>query len=58
MSLLDYDQAAAYLNTSARHVRQLWQKRQLSAVKVGRLVRFDTRDLDRFIDSHRVEATR
>ncbi|WP_366526708.1 helix-turn-helix domain-containing protein [Ferrimicrobium sp.] len=56
--LLDYDQAATYLNTSARHVRQLWQDRKLSAVKVGRLVRFDTRDLDKFIDANRHEATR
>ncbi|MGI8751866.1 MAG: helix-turn-helix domain-containing protein [Acidimicrobiales bacterium] len=56
--LLDEDAAALYLGTSSRHVRALWAQRKLAAVKVGRLVRFRTEDLDAFIATHRVEAAR
>ena len=41
--LLDYDAAADYLCTTPRHVRELWAKRFLPAVKVGRYVRFTRR---------------
>lgn len=58
MALLDYEQAAKYLGTTPRHVRELWAKRRLPGVKVGRLVRFDIGDLDKFIESNRREAVR
>jgi excisionase family DNA binding protein len=54
--LLDLAGAAEYLNDTPRHVRSLWERRQIAAVRVGRKLRFDPRDLDRYIDSQRVEA--
>lgn len=56
-SLLDVDGAAAYLATSVRHVRALVYRRELTYVKVGRLVRFTTADLDAYVDARRVEAS-
>ncbi len=57
-ALLDYDAAADYLCTTPRHVRELWAKRFLPAVKVGRYVRFTRTDLDAFIEARRVDALR
>ena len=54
--LLDHEAAASYLGTTSRHVRKLWASRELAGIKVGRLVRFDRRDLDTYIDRHRVES--
>jgi len=54
--LLDWEGAAAFLNVTPRLVRDLWQRRQLSGVKVGRRVRFKESDLVEYIDRHRVEA--
>jgi excisionase family DNA binding protein len=56
--LLDYEAAAAYLCTTPRHIRELWAKRQLAAIKVGRCVRFTKEDLDAFIAANRVGAAR
>jgi excisionase family DNA binding protein len=56
--LLDYEAAARYLCTTPRHVRELWARRHLAAVKVGRHVRFRTTDLDAFITAHRVPPAR
>jgi excisionase family DNA binding protein len=58
MALLDVSGAAEYLGVTDRQVRDLWAKRKLTGVKVGRLVRFDRRDLDRFIEDNRHEAVR
>ena len=55
-ALLDYYAAAHYLCTTPRHVRELWAKRHVAAVKVGRRVRFTQADLDSFIASNRVNA--
>ena len=57
-ALLDYDGAATYLCTTPRHVRELWAKRCLAAIKIGRSVRFAKVDLDSFIASRRVSARR
>jgi excisionase family DNA binding protein len=56
--LMDYDEAARYLCTTPRHIRELWAKRCLAAIKVGRHVRFSRTDLDNFIAARRVEPTR
>jgi excisionase family DNA binding protein len=56
--LMDYAEAARYLCTTPRHIRELWAKRYLAAIKVGRHVRFSRADLDAFIVSRRVEALR
>jgi excisionase family DNA binding protein len=56
--LLDLEGAASYLHDSPRHVRSLWERRELAAVRVGRKIRFDPRDLDRYIDAQRVQVVR
>ena len=55
-TLMDYEAAAEYLRTTPRHVRQLWQRREIAAVKVGRLVRFTTEDLDAYVRAQRQPA--
>jgi excisionase family DNA binding protein len=55
---LDYEAAARYLGTTPRHVRELWARRYLAAVKVGWRVRFRVADLDAFIAAHRVPPVR
>ena len=56
--LLDLDGAANYLHDTPRHVRSLWERRELAAVRIGRKIRFDPVDLDWYIDSQRVKALR
>ncbi len=58
MALLDMQGAADYLGVSERHIRLLWSKRQLTGVKVGKFVRFDPADLDKYIQRQRIEAVR
>src|ERR1039458_7653399 len=50
--------AAQYLCTTPGHVRELWAKRCLAPIKVGRSVRFSKVDLDAYIAARRVEAVR
>lgn len=54
--LMDYMEAAEYLRTTPRHVRELWVRREVAVVKVGRSVRFAKSDLDAFIVANRVPA--
>jgi excisionase family DNA binding protein len=54
--LFDVEQAAIALSVTPRHVRRLWQLRQLAGIKVGRLVRFSEEDLEAYIARQRVEA--
>ncbi len=54
--ILTVDEAAAYLNVTSRFVRRLVAERRVSYLKVGRLVRFDTKDLDEFLRQGRVEC--
>lgn len=56
--LVDWTGAARYLGTSERHVKKMWAERKLAGVKIGKFVRFDTKDLDAFIDAKRVRALR
>lgn len=51
--LLTRAQAAAYLSTTERHLQDLWDRRDITAIKVGRLVRWHKDDLDRYIDKNR-----
>jgi len=44
--LMNYQAAAEYLSVSERQVRELWAKRKLLAVNIGRSVRFRPCDLD------------
>lgn len=54
--LLDVDGAAAYLCVAPRFIRRLVAERRLPFVKLGRHLRFDTADLDHFIEAGRVDA--
>lgn len=54
--LLDYSGAAQFLGTTERHVRHLWQTRQIPARKIGKFVRFAPEDLHDYADRHRVDA--
>ena len=56
--LLDLEGAAKYLHDCPRHVRSLWERREIAAIRIGRKIRFDPEDLDRYIDSQRVKALR
>ena len=56
--LLTIAQAAEYLNDTPRHVQQMYWDRRLTAVRLGRKVRFRREDLDKFILSGLVEARR
>ena len=51
--LLSVVQAAEYLGVSAWHVRRLVWGGDLPAVRMGRLVRLDRIDLDKFIDEQK-----
>lgn len=54
--LVDVDAAAEYCGTTARHVRHLIAQRKIPYFKVGALIRFDTVELDHWLDSNKVEA--
>ena len=50
--LLGVADAAAYLNTSERHVRRLRAEHRIRYVKVGAKLRFRREDLDGFISAN------
>ena len=57
--LMDVAKAAFYLGCSVRFIRRLVQERRIPFVKLGGTrVRFLARDLDRWVESQRVEAMR
>jgi excisionase family DNA binding protein len=53
--ILNLDAAAEYIGASPRFVRKQVAERRIPYFKVGRLVRFERRDLDAFLDAGRVE---
>lgn len=53
--LLTVDQAAERLGTPVRFVRRLVAERRVRFYKVGRYIRFDSRDLDAFVCAGLVE---
>lgn len=56
--LLDVATAATYLGLSEPALRTMIQRRQIPFVRVGaRGIRFDRRQLDRWIDDNTVEAS-
>lgn len=52
--LLSEDEAAVYMGTTPRHLEELRYRRELAFVKLGRLVRYDIKTLDKYIASHTV----
>jgi excisionase family DNA binding protein len=53
--LLTVDQTAEYLNITPRMVRKLVFEGDLAKTKVGRAVRLDLRELDRYIEARTVK---
>ncbi len=51
---LDVSAAAAYLGVKPRYIRHLVQERRIAYFKLGRLLRFEQRDLDHFLATGRV----
>lgn len=56
--LIGIAEAAAYLDTSERHLRRLYSERRIAFVKVGKYVRFVRSDLDAFVAARRIEPVR
>ena len=54
--LRDWNGAASVLGVTPRMVRELWARREISGVRVGKHVRFRDADLADYIERHRVEA--
>jgi excisionase family DNA binding protein len=52
--LLTIPELATHLGTGVRHVRRLVQERRVPYLKVGRFVRFDPDEIDRWLDDYRV----
>jgi excisionase family DNA binding protein len=53
--LLDRDELAARLGVSERFVRRLVEERRIPYLKIGRFVRFDPVEIDRWLAPQRVE---
>ena len=53
--LRDVPATAEYLNVNIHFVRRLVRDRKIPYVKLGKLVRFDTNDLDAYMKAGRVE---
>jgi excisionase family DNA binding protein len=56
--LLDVDAVADALGTTRRHVQRLVAERRIPFLKVGRFVRFDQNEINRWLDEQRVEMRR
>jgi len=54
--LLDSSQIAGMLGITERHVRRLVLERRIPFAKVGRFVRFDPRDIERWVQAAKVPA--
>lgn len=54
--LLSIQQAADHLGRNEYFLRRAVRDRLLTYYRVGNLLRFDTADLDRFLDTCRVEG--
>jgi excisionase family DNA binding protein len=54
--LLDVNAAAAHLGVSPRFVRRLVAERRIAFIKLGRHLRFELVDLERFISDGRVDV--
>jgi excisionase family DNA binding protein len=53
--LIDIEQAATRLGVSVRFMRRLVDERRIPFHKIGKYVRFDPADLDRFAMRGRIE---
>ncbi len=55
--LLDITQLAERLGVSERFVRRLVEERRIPFLKIGKYVRFDPDDVDRWIARQRISQT-
>ncbi len=49
-AVLDGDGAAEYLRITKRHLRELHARREITVVRIGKLIRFRLADLDEYIE--------
>ena len=54
INLIDYKTAAALLQIRPQSLRRLVSLRRVPHLHVGRLVRFDVRDLQEFLNSQKI----
>ena len=54
LALLDSQQIARMLGITERHVRRLVLERRIPFAKVGRFVRFDPHDIERWVQAAKV----
>jgi excisionase family DNA binding protein len=52
-ALLDYQQLAAWLNDSVRHLRRLVSEERIPHIKVGHFVRFDPTEIAEWLKANR-----
>jgi len=55
-ALLTIPQAAERLNVSEKTVRKLVTERKISCVRLGRLIRFEEKDLDGCIQNRKIKS--
>ena len=56
--LMGIDQVAAYLGLSPHTVYRFVSQRKIPHVKIGKLVKFDHLEIDKWISSHAVKVRR
>ena len=54
--LLDIAAAAERLSVTPRFIRRLVHERRLAYIKVGKYIRFESADVDAWLQARRVEA--
>ena len=57
MKLLTTIEAAVALGVSKRTLQELTAGRKVASIKFGRNIRYHEADLEKFIESHRVQPT-
>lgn len=55
MTMIDVDAAAERLNVTPRFVRRLVTERRVPYFKVGKFIRFDSAELDSWLEQCRVD---
>jgi excisionase family DNA binding protein len=56
--LLNIQQVATYLGLSVHTVYKFVSQRKIPHIKIGKLLKFDRQEIDRWIASHAVKACR
>lgn len=56
--LITVQEASEYLGITVSTLYHWVNQKKIEYIKIGRLVKFDIRTIDRFIDNNRVESVR